>query len=103
MCIRDRYNDCYCGPIRLRASQFINSALPNWFEGSKDMSRWTSSVFSLLLLLQTTTQSQAQQSNDESVPILVEEAGERSEESPTQLILAKKDWSLTRAYFDVFK
>ena len=49
------------------------------------MSVWTSSVIGFLLLFQT-TQSQAQQTNEESAPVVV-----------------KKDWNLSQAYVDVFK
>ena len=80
----------------------INSALLNWGGGNKDMSLWTSSVISLLLLLPA-TQSQAQQTDDKSTPSVIKEAHERLEESPTPLIFTKKGWSLTQAYFDVFK
>ena len=63
------------------------------------MSLWTRSVIALLLLLQT-VQSQAQQANDDSAPIVIEE--EKAETLPNQLVFKNKDWNLTQAYFDVF-
>ena len=64
------------------------------------MSLWTRSVISLLLLLQT-VQSQAQQTNDDSAPIVIEE--EKPETLPKPLVFTNKDWNLTQAYFDVFR
>src|SRR5215213_2674747 len=64
------------------------------------MSLWTSSVISLLLL--QTAQAQAQQAMDVSRPAAIEEVAPASEELPRPLVLGKKDWSLTRAYADVF-
>jgi hypothetical protein len=66
------------------------------------MSLWTRSVIVLLLLLQT-VQSQAQQTNDDSAPIPIEEEkAETSAVLPGRLVFTNKDWNLTQAYFDVF-
>ena len=65
------------------------------------MSLWTSSVITLLLLQAAPAQAQqAQQANVDSEPGVIEEA--TTADQPRRLVLAKKDWDLTRAYFDVF-
>lgn len=65
------------------------------------MSLWIKGLIGLLLLSQT-IQSQAQQTNDESIALVIEE-GEPSEELPRRLVFTNKDWDLTQAYFDVFR
>ena len=65
------------------------------------MSRWTSSVLSLLLL--QITQYPAQEVKNDSRPVAIEEVAAPSEEVPRRLILVKTDWSLKQAYSDVFK
>ena len=54
------------------------------------MSLWTSSVLSLVLLLQA-AQDPAQEARNEA------------EEMPQRVVLVKKDWSLKQAYSDVFR
>src|SRR5678815_1553178 len=65
------------------------------------MSLWASSVLGLLLL--QTVQVQAQQANDESRPVAIDEVAAPSVERPRPLVLVKRDWNLTQAYSDVFK
>ncbi len=64
------------------------------------MSLWIRSAFALLLL--QTGQYQAQEANGDSRPAVIEEVAAPSEELPPRLPFPKKDWDLTRAYFDVF-
>jgi hypothetical protein len=64
------------------------------------MSLWTSSVICLLLL--QTVHSQAQQAQADNMPLAIEEVARPSESLPRPLVFAKKDWSLNRAYSDVF-
>lgn len=59
------------------------------------MSLWTSSVIALLLL--QIAPSQAQHAD------VVEEVATPSDALPRRLDFSNKDWSLTQAYFDVFK
>jgi len=65
------------------------------------MSLWTSTIICVLLL--QTVQSQAQQANGENKPVPIDEVAIPSEERPDRLIVTKKDWTVTRAYSDVFK
>ena len=65
------------------------------------MSLWASSVLGLLLL--QTVQIQAQQANDESRRVAIDEVAAPSVEQPRPLVLVKRDWNLTQAYSDVFK
>ena len=66
------------------------------------MSLWTSSVIAILLL--QTVQPQAQQVNDDSSrPVTVEEVSVAPEDSPRRPVAAKKGWTLTQSYADVFK
>jgi len=64
------------------------------------MSLWISSAI-ILLLLQI-AQYGDQKVNGDSRPATTEEVAEPSWEPPPPLVLAKKDWDLTQAYFDVF-
>jgi hypothetical protein len=65
------------------------------------MSLWTSSVLSLLLL-QSAALTHAQPGNDDSRAVTIEEVTGDSETPPRRVVLAKRDWNLTRAYLDVF-
>jgi hypothetical protein len=66
------------------------------------MSLWTSSVIAILLL--QTVQPQAQQINeDNSKPVTVAEVSVAPEDLPRTPVVAKKSWTLTQAYADVFK
>ncbi len=65
------------------------------------MSFWTKAMIGLFVLLQT-VQLQAQQTNAERAPIVIEEE-EPSEGLPRRLVFTNKDWDLSRAYSDVFK
>ena len=65
------------------------------------MSLWTSTIICILLL--QTVESQAQQTNSESRMVAIEDVAVPSEESPRRLVVTKKDWDLTQAYFDVFR
>ena len=64
------------------------------------MSLWIRSAITLLLL--QTAQYQAQEANAGNRPAAIEEIAAPSEELPPRLLFAKKDWDLTKAYFDVF-
>jgi hypothetical protein len=64
------------------------------------MSLWIRSAIALLLL--QNAQYQAQEANAGSRPAAIEEIAASSEEPPPRLVFAKKDWDLTKAYFDVF-
>ena len=64
------------------------------------MSLWIRSAIALLLL--QNAQYQAQEANADSGPAAIEEIAASSEELPPPLVFAKKNWDLTRAYFDVF-
>jgi hypothetical protein len=66
------------------------------------MSLWTSSLLTLGLFLLQTIQVQTQRVNADSTPVASEEITVPSEDQPRPLILKKRDWDLTRAYFDVF-
>ena len=65
------------------------------------MSLWIRSAIALLLL--QTAEYQAQEVNAANRPAAIEEIAASSEELPARLVFAKKDWTLTRAYFDVFE
>jgi hypothetical protein len=65
------------------------------------MSLWISSAI-ILLLLQTPQLQEAK--NGDSRPPVIEEVAAPSEDVPRRLDFEKrKDWNLTRAYFDVFE
>jgi len=65
------------------------------------MSLWTSSILSLVLL--QTAQLQAQQLNEDSKVVAIDEVAIPAAEPPRPLVFAKRDWDLKQAYFDVFR
>ena len=65
------------------------------------MSLWTSTIICILLL--QSVQTPAQQVNNESRPVPIDEVAVPAEESPRPLEFTRRDWDLTRAYADVFK
>ena len=65
------------------------------------MSLWTSSVLGLVLL--QTACVQAQQLNENSKVVAIDAVAIPAEEPPRPLVLGRRDFDLTQAYFDVFK
>jgi hypothetical protein len=65
------------------------------------MSRWTSSLLSVLLL--QTVQLPVQDMRSEVRPAVIEEAVATSDERPRPVVFSHKDYELTQAYSDVFK
>jgi hypothetical protein len=64
------------------------------------MSLWIRSAITLLLL--QSVQYQAQEVNVDNRPAAIEEVTAPPKDVPPRLVFTRKDWSLTRAYFDVF-
>jgi len=65
------------------------------------MSLWISSA--IIFLLVQTAPSQVQKVNGDSRPTTTDEIAEPSGEPPRPVVFTKKDWDLTRAYFDVLQ
>jgi hypothetical protein len=65
------------------------------------MSLWISSAIILLLVQSVQCQSQ-ETKNGDSRPAAIEEVAAPSDDAPRRLDFERKDWNLTRAYFDVF-
>ena len=64
------------------------------------MSLWASSIIALLLL--QIVPSQAQPPDEELKTLAIADAPATSKDLPRPLLLPKRDWSLMRAYADVF-